>query len=300
MTYRTLSLDALAHLLRGGSPDGELDATSGPPLAVVDLDGDAHVPIVEAHSGVPIVIVGLTSTDPPEAHPAAAACDVILGVGDPALDAIVATVGTSPIASTALALLLRGSTHRPVDEGLLLESAVYSTLQSGPELAAWLAVRPARTPADDADPIALERTGGRLEIVLSRPHVRNALNRAMRDALTDAFRLVALDDGITEVHLRGDGPSFCSGGDLDEFGSFPDPATAHLVRLQQSVGRAIFAVRERVTAHLHGACAGSGIELPAFAATVLADPSTTIGLPEVALGLIPGAGGTVSPAGPHR
>jgi enoyl-CoA hydratase/carnithine racemase len=46
--------------------------------------------------------------------------------------------------------------------------------------------------------------------------------------------------------------------------------------------------------HLHGACVGSGIELPAFAATVLAEPSTVVSLPEVSLGLIPGAGGTVS------
>ena len=95
--------------------------------------------------------------------------------------------------------------------------------------------------------------------------MRNALNTAMRDALVEAFALPALDPSITEVHLRGAGESFCAGGDLDEFGIFPDPATAHLMRLRQSVGRAIDAVAERVTAHLHGACVGSGIELPAFA-----------------------------------
>ena len=117
--------------------------------------------------------------------------------------------------------------------------------------------------------------------------MRNALNTAMRDQLVEAFLLAALDDTITEIHLCGDGASFCSGGDLDEFGSFPDPATAHLIRLQQSVGRAIDAVAPRVTAHLHGACVGSGIELPAFAGTVVADATTTISLPEVSLGLIP-------------
>ena len=73
--------------------------------------------------------------------------------------------------------------------------------------------------------------------------MRNALNTAMRDQLVEAFALPALDDTITEVHLRGEGASFSAGGDLDEFGSFPDPATAHLIRLQQSVGRAITAVR---------------------------------------------------------
>jgi enoyl-CoA hydratase/carnithine racemase len=45
---------------------------------------------------------------------------------------------------------------------------------------------------------------------------------------------------------------------------------------------------------LHGACAGSGIELPAFAGSVAARPGTRIWLPELAMGLIPGAGGTVS------
>ena len=50
----------------------------------------------------------------------------------------------------------------------------------------------------------------------------------------------------------------------------------------------------RVVVHLHGACFGSGIELPAFASRVIAAPDVRIALPELALGLIPGAGGTVS------
>ena len=124
--------------------------------------------------------------------------------------------------------------------------------------------------------------------------MRNALDTAMRDQLVEAFELARVDDSIVEVHLRGDGPSFCAGGDLDEFGERPDPATAHLVRMLQSVGRAIDHVATRVTAHVHGACRGSGVELPAFAARVVAAPDASFGLPEVSLGLIPGAGGTVS------
>jgi len=151
--------------------------------------------------------------------------------------------------------------------------------------------------------VALAREGAVLRITLDRPRVRNAVDTAMRDALVDAFTLPALDPSITEVHLCGAGDAFCAGGDLDEFGTFPDPATAHVVRLQQSVGRAIDAVAERVIAHLHGACVGSGIELPAFAGRVRAAPDTQISLPELSLGLIPGAGGTVSltrRAGRHR
>lgn len=293
-TARTISLDTLAATLRGPSLEVVLPGSgTEPPLVLVDLDASDQ-PVVEAHGGFPMVIVGLTSSERPELHPAVDACDVALRHGDPALDAVIATVTSNPFAATALALVLRGGQLRSVDDGLQLESAVYSALQAGQEFAAWRAGRPRREREEAPDAVAIERHGDSLEIVLARPHVRNALNSVMRDQLADAFRLVAMDPSITEVHLRGAGPSFCAGGDLDEFGSFPDPATAHLIRLQQSVGRAIHAVRARVTAHLHGACMGSGIELPAFAGTVVGDPSTTIGLPEVGLGLIPGAGGTVS------
>jgi enoyl-CoA hydratase/carnithine racemase len=64
--------------------------------------------------------------------------------------------------------------------------------------------------------------------------------------------------------------------------------------MTRSPARAMAAVADRLVAHLHGACFGSGIELPAFAARVVARPDTVVGLPELSLGLIPGAGGTVS------
>jgi enoyl-CoA hydratase/carnithine racemase len=53
-------------------------------------------------------------------------------------------------------------------------------------------------------------------------------------------------------------------------------------------------LRDRVRADLHGACIGAGIELPAFAGRLSARPDTLIRLPEIVMGLIPGAGGTVS------
>ena len=103
--------------------------------------------------------------------------------------------------------------------------------------------------------------------------------------------------------LRGEGPSFCSGGDLDDFGTFPDPVASHVVRVSRSPSMAAAAVAPRLVAALHGACLGAGIELPAFAARVVAADDVRIGLPEAGLGLIPGAGGTVSiprRAGRHR
>jgi enoyl-CoA hydratase/carnithine racemase len=59
----------------------------------------------------------------------------------------------------------------------------------------------------------------------------------------------------------------------------------------------VAAVAERLEARLHGACLGAGIELAAFARHVVATEDAVIGLPEVTLGLIPGAGGTVSVTG---
>lgn len=298
-----VALDDLRRLLGAAPAAPYVPGSDGPvPLLVLDLDAaDAEVAagavVPQLHSGLAQVVVGVTAAATDAAsHPAAAACDVVVGAGGADVDAVLATVAAHPMAATALALLLRGSEQRSADEGLHVESAVYSALQAGPELAAWRAGRPPRQRpgVEGGDPVTLERSGDRLEVTLNRPHVRNAVNREVRDQLTEAFRLVALDPTIAEVHLRGAGPSFCAGGDLDEFGSFPDVASAHLVRLQQSAGRAIHVVAERVTAHLHGACMGSGIELPAFAGTVLAHPSTVLGLPEVSLGLVPGAGGTVS------
>ena len=116
----------------------------------------------------------------------------------------------------------------------------------------------------------------------------------MRDELAEALTLAAADAEVTLVELRGEGAAFCAGGDLDEFGTRPDPATAHIIRLERSVGRLLARLRTPSVSYLHGACMGSGIELAAFTDRVLASPDTLIALPEIGLGLVPGAGGTVS------
>jgi enoyl-CoA hydratase/carnithine racemase len=116
----------------------------------------------------------------------------------------------------------------------------------------------------------------------------------MRDALCEALAIAVADASIARVVLRGAGPAFCSGGDLDEFGTLPDPATAHAVRCARHAGRLIAACGSRIQVHVHGACVGAGIELPAFAGRVVAAPDARFRLPELAMGLVPGAGGTAS------
>jgi len=246
----------------------------------------------ELVTSLPFVIVGMTRGAVDRTW--FELCDVVVEDGDPALVAVEHNLATFPIASAALALLLRSQPGRAVDEGLVAESAVYSVLQSGPEFAAWRAAHPARTDVDEGPRVRLQRDGQTLTVTLARPDRLNALDARMRDELIEGFAVAAADPGIMAVELRGEGRAFCAGGDLDEFGSRTDPASAHLIRLQRSVARALSHLPVLTVAHVHGACVGSGIELAAFADRVVAALDTEIALPEIGLGLVPGAGGTVS------
>ena len=140
----------------------------------------------------------------------------------------------------------------------------------------------------------LRRQGDELHIVLNSPGNRNALSAAMRDALSDAFRFAAQDGSLARIEVSAKGPCFSAGGDLTEFGTMTDLAEAHRIRMLRMPAGYLAACRDRCTFRLHGACIGAGIELPAFAARLVAKPDATFRLPEVGMGLIPGAGGCVS------
>ncbi len=219
-----------------------------------------------------------------------------IAAADPAAEAerVAEISATRPLCTSALAVLLQQTGLLPVWEGLVAESATYSTLLAGPEFAAWLAAQPPRNPPPEHDePVLAARDGDRLTLTLNRPQRRNAYGHAVRDALVSALQIAVVDPAV-QVELRGAGPAFCSGGDLAEFGTAPDPAIAHLIRLRHSAGQLLHDLAARTTARIHGACVGAGIELPAFAGRVSAAADTRIALPEVGMGLVPGAGGTVS------
>lgn len=196
-------------------------------------------------------------------------------------------------AAAAFEELMARAPFATVEQGLVEESLVYSRLQAGPEFLAWRAATPRVERPSTGPAVLVERVEDELRITLNRPDRRNALNVQMRDEWLDALAVAHADPDL-RVTITGNGPSFCAGGDLDEFGTFPSPEEAHTIRLARSIGRAIHEIRDRVTFHIHGACYGSGIELPAFASRVIAAADTRIALPELAIGLIPGAGGTVS------
>jgi hypothetical protein len=294
-------LSDLLQAAREGSTE-VLGALVERPLLVVDLDspGELDVPAM-----LPCIIVGVSRT---AAEGPIAGVDVALTAApdpdvpwvsvadlDAGLERLVSAVSASPMASVTLVQVLRSGRSDSLDHDLLLESLAYSALQSGPEFRRWLDGRPPSSHRPEpGTSVIVERLGDQLSITLNRPRVRNAYDAAMRDELCEALWMVGADPSIAQVDLKGSGPDFCSGGDLSEFGTATDPATSHLIRTSRSAARLLGASRDRMTAHLHGACIGAGIELPAAAARVIADPDTRIQLPEVAMGLIPGAGGTAT------
>lgn len=214
------------------------------------------------------------------------------------VDPLVAAAGAASQAAVVLVQVLRAGADLDVEGALVLESLAFSTLQAGDRFRQWLDERAPRTghaEEDTSQPaVVVERDGDRLDLTLNRPTRRNAVDVRLREALVEALQLASADPSITEVRLRGAGPSFSSGGDLQDFGTAHDPATSHLVRTTRGQAWWMAKVADRLTAHVHGACVGAGVELPAFARTVVARPDATFRLPEVAMGLIPGSGGTVS------
>jgi enoyl-CoA hydratase/carnithine racemase len=204
-----------------------------------------------------------------------------------------------PHASTVCDDVLRAvDPTAPALASVVTESLAYSTLQAGPEFARWLDERgPARMP-DIADPVQVHRDGDILRIRFNRPQRHNAFSTDARAALLETLAVAQLDPSVTGIMLSGNGPSFCSGGDLAEFGTFADPASAHLARTRHSPALALDALAARLggacRAEVHGRVMGSGLEMAAFCGWVEAHDDSMFGLPELALGLIPGAGGTVS------
>ena len=282
---------------------GRFSALTGSGVLIVDLHDDegdlSQAELARAWSALaelpcPTLAVGRAPLSAPAAK-LADRVDIRVDRVDE-LTPLLEAIDRAPVAALVLVQLLRRGEGLPVYDGLVAESLAYSTLQSGPEFAGWLERRgvPKRRPPEAGPAVRVEREGNQLRITLDRPARRNAFSAAMRDALAEALEVAVSDASIDEVVLTGEGSAFCSGGDLDEFGMSTDPATAHAVRSTRNAARLLAACSERTRALVHGACVGAGVELPAFAARVVARDDATFQLPELRMGLVPGAGGTVS------
>lgn len=133
--------------------------------------------------------------------------------------------------------------------------------------------------------VRLERDGGVAVIVIDNPPV-NAGSAAVRRGLLDAVAALAADPDLEAAVLIGAGKTFIAGSDLREFGQpLEEPQLPAVIA-------AIEACAKPVVAALHGAALGGGFELALGCDARVAAPGTRVGLPEVTLGMIPGAGGT--------
>jgi 3-hydroxyacyl-CoA dehydrogenase / enoyl-CoA hydratase / 3-hydroxybutyryl-CoA epimerase len=124
----------------------------------------------------------------------------------------------------------------------------------------------------------------------------NKVTMALRGEFSEMFGLLEGDPGIRGVVLAsGKADSWIAGADIDEFLTLSSAAEAEaLSRSGQALLERLAAMKLPVVAAIHGACLGGGLEtaLACRYRIVTDDPKTVLGLPEVQLGLLPGAGGT--------
>ncbi|MEO0612400.1 MAG: 3-hydroxyacyl-CoA dehydrogenase NAD-binding domain-containing protein [Pseudomonadota bacterium] len=133
--------------------------------------------------------------------------------------------------------------------------------------------------------VKMTREGSLFLIEMDSPPV-NALGHAVRTGLMAAIDEVDGDETITAVVLTGTGKFFSAGADITEFGKpMPEPhLPAVLARLEKC--------RVPVVAAINGTALGGGLETALACRFRIGSPAARLGLPEVNLGLIPGAGGT--------
>lgn len=134
--------------------------------------------------------------------------------------------------------------------------------------------------------LTIARAGEIATVTLDNPPV-NALSQAVRQALWDAVATLDADPGVRAVVLLCAGRSFIAGADVSEFDK--PPMEPHLPDL---VARIEAAAKPWVAA-IHGSALGGGFEVALGCRFRVAVPEASVGLPEVTLGLVPGAGGTV-------
>jgi len=262
-------------------------AESWQPLGFLDLQACAHDMRIEALPPFPLIGLG----DP--AHPLARALDALIESPISA-DALLRAAARAPRAAAVAVQLLRSLEGLPRERALTLESLCYGLLQGSAEHEGWLSSRAHVAQPSAPGRLIVERRDAVLHITIDRPLARNAIDSSMRDQLFEAFSVAALDPQVRSVRLRAVGATFSTGGDLEEFGTTRDPATAHLIRSRTLPAVALAARADILDVHVHGPCIGAGLEIAAFAGRLTATPEAWFQLPELGMGLIPGAGGCVS------
>ena len=147
--------------------------------------------------------------------------------------------------------------------------------------------------ASQRETVLFSKNGPVAYLVLNRPEAINAYSVQMRDELFQALEAVRDDPDARVAIVRGAGDrGFCAGADLTEFGSAPSQVVARRVRWERDVWGLFLSIRKPLIAALHGHVIGSGVEIACLCDIRIASEDTVFSMPEVALGMIPAAGGT--------
>ncbi|MEW9854342.1 enoyl-CoA hydratase/isomerase family protein [Novosphingobium sp. M1R2S20] len=255
------------------------------PAAIVPLETAGHEMELRLP---PCPVIGIG----PSAHPRAAAFDLVVDQMSE-IDTIVRNILAHPHAAATLVQVLRTTGGLEPVRALTVESMAYAMLQGSAEHAAWLARRKPRA-VSAPGAVQAHRRDHVLEVTLDCAATGNAIDCAMRDGLFAALSMAALDRDIECIRLSGAGKAFSLGADLEEFGTTCDPATAHGIRSLTLPALAAIECADRLEARIDGACVGAGLELAAFSHRIVASRRSWFQLPELSMGIIPGAGGCVS------
>ena len=140
----------------------------------------------------------------------------------------------------------------------------------------------------NSDPIAVDRDGPRVTVILNRPEKLNALTRTMWQALGAAIASLSADDDVRCIVLRGAGEkAFSSGNDIGEFANERSSKTQAI-----AYGHAMHATldelarcRDPIVAQIHGVCVGGGLEIATLADLRICGESSRFGAPIKNLGL---------------
>ena len=144
------------------------------------------------------------------------------------------------------------------------------------------------------EPVVLySKSGAVAHILLNRPEVLNAYNVQMRDELFLTLEAVRDDPDVRVAVISGAGErAFCAGADLTEFGSAPSQVIARQVRWERDIWGLFLSLRKPLIAAMRGYVIGSGVEIACLNDIRIAADDAQFAMPEVALGMIPAAGGT--------
>jgi 3-hydroxyacyl-CoA dehydrogenase len=134
-------------------------------------------------------------------------------------------------------------------------------------------------------PVRIDREQDIAFVIIDNPPV-NATSLEVRAGLLDAVNMLGRDDSVSAIILIGAGKTFIAGADIREFGKpLRDPQVPEVIAAIEQCGKPVIAA-------IAGAALGGGFEIALGCDGRIATPDAMIGLPEVTLGIIPGAGGT--------